>query len=232
MARKDVQHIFNVEEGVMSEIVESDKVLEMRIRQMSYASDIQRAIADYRDDITKICRLLEQSIAHHAEAVNVKYKKASDEMDRLGIDMDALRAENALLRETADRRDHALRLYGSQFEEYFQLAHKRPVSSSIVAMLCNMTERHSCEMSKAFTQDEIARRMATRAALASASPESGEEPNRVARLEAALETCIMAHDLPGNHCEMEQAIDNACAILYSRKPSGIVPLKGKLGGRA
>lgn len=74
------------------------------------------------------------------------------------------RAEVDALRMTADRRDYALRLYGTQFEEVFQLAHRRPVPSSLASMLCNMTERHSCEMAKAFTQDEIARRMATRAA--------------------------------------------------------------------
>lgn len=43
---------------------------------------------------------------------------------------------------------------------------------------------------------------------------------RMLKLETALEACIMAHDLPGDHCEMEQAIDDACAILYADKAEG------------
>lgn len=75
------------------------------------------------------------------------------------------REECEKLRNSFSRAASALRLYGTQFEEYFQLAHKRPVPSSIAAMLCNMTERHSCEMSALCTQDGFTRQLMTELAL-------------------------------------------------------------------
>jgi len=112
---------------------------------------------DYYEDYVKSEEQVRKQFAN-ANIFMMKAEKDEAEIAKLKAERDELQGRY-------ERVSHALRLYGSQSEEVFQLAHKRPVPPSIGSMLCNMTERHSCEMAKAFTQDEITRGAITDIAL-------------------------------------------------------------------